>query len=395
MSNRTTRMWALALTLSLIGCSATSSRGGGVSPSGASGADGHSIAASSSPKQTGIPSDQGPFAGLHWNPLSLRPGSLLHDDGRRLWTFSPGGARSLVWSHPRAAVYELAADVDARTIAMVVGSGRIQGAYLYLLQRDGSVKAIRRVSGGWDIWVPIFAKSPTDPHGPTRVYWTEHSPGLFDRGTDTPVMRTMTYDGSGVSPVRIPLLWGEAPWRLDSYPGNTTMSLTLFRRSNIPTFHQVLRNEDLISGGASSSDLQLGYWQQIADTDSEAGVAWLSPNRYVIQVGKSPRGDGAVPWSSLVAFEVGCEFAGGKTIWSGSMLDPGTFNAYSLLAPDPSHILALEQASGSGSTRVSHGWVSIDTRTGDLSRSHIRWSTGPWAAVRPAAPPTAEGPHCA
>jgi hypothetical protein len=394
MSNRTWLIGVLCLTacVGLNGCTpvmpdvARPRAHQGGSPSGSLGP--------SRPEGIPLPEDQGPFGGLTWHPRAVGAGSLLHDDGSHLWAYRPTGIRSLIWSHPPASVYELAADVYGRTIAVVVGSRAIEGAYLYLLAPDGSVDAIRRVSNGWDIWVPIFAKAPTRPRGPTRIYWTEHSADGFDPATDTPIMRVMTLDGDRVKEVSVPLLWGQAPWRLDAYPGNSTMSLTLFRRSNVPTYHEVLRNEDLVSGGSDSSPTELGYWQQIANTDSEAGVAWLSPDTYVVQVGKSDSGDGAIGSSSLVLYRVGCEFEGGETLWSGSTIDPGTFHPYPLLAPDARHVLVLEQAPGRGTTPAAKGWASIDVGSGDLSPSPVHWAPGPWASVRAPAKATDEGPSC-
>ena len=394
MANRAslTAVSCLFLVLALTGCgsSARTDAGGrghpDRAPAGSPGSPG-------SPASR-LPSDQGPFAGSSWRPQTIPVGSLLHDDGSRLWAYAPSGRRSLVWSHPRAPVYELAADAGGKTIAMVVGSSEIDGAYLYLLEPDGSVVPVRRVGGGWDIWAPIFAKAPTRPRGPTRIYWTEHSAGEFDPATDTPIMRTMTFDGRRVGPVGVPLLWGQAPWRLDGYPGNSTMSLTLFRRANVPTFHEVLRNDDLTSGGDDSSPTELGYWQEITNTGSETGVAWLLPDRYVVQVGKSAPGDGEIRRSSLVLYRVGCEFRGGETLWSGSAVDPGTFHAYPILAPDRGHVLVLRKVAGSAGKRRPTGWMSLDVRTGDLSPSPIRWSPGPWSAVRAPAEPSSGGPDC-
>ncbi len=306
----------------------------------------------------------------------------------------------LIWSHPKFDTYMLAAAPGGSELAIVGSAG--PSSFLYLLGPDRAVTAIREVRSGWDIWTPIFVHAPTDPGGPLRLYWVEHSDSLFDVGTATPLMRVMEYDGSSVHQVAVPLLWGEAPYAMDAYPGDTTSTLETFRTENIPTRHQILRNGDQLSGAKASSPTTWGYWAAVSDTDVDTGVAWLSPTEYVVGYGHSVQSESNVPSYSLKLFRVGCEYGGSHVLWSGSSLDAGVSGAaWRMLSPDPAHVLVLGRKAGAIGLKGkgSTPWLSIDVRTGGVARTQAMWSpVGAWAVVQkavaaPSSPSSCSGVH--
>ena len=177
-----------------------------------------------------------------------------------------GGQPRILWSYPKADVYSVAASPDGKEPALAVGvtdhSG-INSTVIYLLGDHGSVLALRQTAQYWSVGSMVFVHAPTDPNGPIRLYWTESSDASFDATTDTFEMDVMTYDGSTVQHVSVPLLWGQSPALLDAYPGNSTSTLMAWRRENIPTRYQVLRNNDMNAAATLSSPTTWGYWETI------------------------------------------------------------------------------------------------------------------------------------
>lgn len=347
------------------------------------------------PEAQPSPGPVGPLSGLEWHPTPIAPGTLLHDDGQRLWAVPLQGPPEPRWTHPKQNVYMIASAPGGTEIAIVASPPAQNVSFLYLLGADGSVSTVRETTTGWSIWTPIFVRAPTEPQGEIRLYWVEHSDGEFDMTTDTPVMRVMEYDGTGVHEVRVPLLWGTAPFQLSAYPGDTTSTLVGFRRNNIPTRYQILRNADRTDGGSASSPTTWGYWDTITDTDVYTDVAWLSPDEYVVAYGHSHQQESNVPTYSLKLYRVGCEWAGSVTFWSGTTLDPGVSGAlWQMLSPDPEHVLVLSRQA-SQVVNTGHGetpWLLMDVRTGRMSRTDAMWSpTGAWTVVRAAERPSTGG----
>jgi hypothetical protein len=232
---------------------------------------------------TPAPSPVGALSGLRWHPTPIAPGTLLHDDGQRLWAVPLHGSPRLLWSHPKQDVYMIASAPGGTELAIVGGPVVRNVSVLYLLGSDGSVTAVRETTGGWSIWTPIFVRAPNEPHGQIRLYWVEPSDGKFDLTTDTLLVRVMEYDPSGVHEVQVPLLWGTTPFEFSAYPGDTTSIRVAFRADNVPTRYEILRNADRTNGGTASSPTVWGYWHTITDTDVDTGVAWLSPDEYVVE----------------------------------------------------------------------------------------------------------------
>ncbi len=344
-----------------------------------------------SPSVGAVPGDVGPLGGLRWPAPSLQPGTLLHDDKLHLSAVPLSGGRpQVLWSHPKADVYRFAASPDGRELALAVGVGKPSGTpstVIYLLGDDGSVLAVRQTPAEWSIASMVFVRAPTDPKGPVRLYWTESSSGsTFYMTTDTYPTRVMTYDGATVRHVDVPMPWGQSALLLDAYAGNSTSTLMAFRRDNIPTRFQVLRNNDMSAGATLSSPTTWGYWETIVDTDLPTQVAWLSPDDYVVGYGHSIHSESNIPFYSLKRFRVGCEYAGSDTFWSGSTLDAGvTDSIWRMLSPDPTHVLVLGRAAVSGPTP----WLSVDVNTGKVTRTSAIWTPeGAWTVVRSAEKPT-------
>ncbi len=348
-------------------------------------------ASAGGPSAVPLPEPAGPLGGLHWPAPSLQPGTLLHDDKVHLSAVPlSDGQPQVLWSHPEADVYRFAASPDGRELALAVGirspSG-VNSTVIYLLGDDGSVLTVRRTPGYWSVASMVFVRAPTDLKGPVRLYWTEASDGSkFDMTTDSYPTRVMSYDGSTVQRVDVPMPWGQSALLLDAYPGNSTSTLMAFRRDNIPTRYQVLRNNDMSAGATLSSPTTWGYWETIVDTDLPTQVAWLSPDEYVVGYGHSIHTESNIPSYSLKRFRVGCEWAGSNTFWSGSNLDAGVTDAiWRMLAPDPTHVLVLGRALSTGSTP----WLSVDVNTGKVTRTSAVWTPeGAWTVVRSAEKPT-------
>ncbi|MEW6060011.1 MAG: hypothetical protein AB1551_07740, partial [Actinomycetota bacterium] len=106
-------------------------------------------------------------------------GVLLHDDGRRLWAVPLDGKPELLWEHPPAHVYQIAAGPGGRTLAysvMLRGRTAKDPSYvLYLLDSDGTVRTVDVVRNYLSIESPVFLRAPTDPEGPVRLYWIRAS----------------------------------------------------------------------------------------------------------------------------------------------------------------------------------------------------------------------------
>lgn len=384
-------MAVLALFPALSACSATPPSALSLSPAATSAGSG-----SPSPSSMPLPGDAGPLAGLRWPAPRLAPGTLLHDDTKHLSAVPQGGGQPrILWSHPAADVYRVAAGPDGRELALAVGnkSNGVDSTILYLLGADGSVLTVRETAPFWSVASMIFVPAPTHPKGPIRLYWTESSSGgTGNTGTSTFPMRVMTYDGSSVQRVDVPLLWSQSPRYLNAYPGNSTSSLMIFRLQDIPTRFEVLRNSDHISGATLSSPTTWGSWQTITDTGLDTQVAWLSPDDYVVGYGDSPHVESIIPSYALKMFRVGCEWAGSHTFWSGRSLDAGVAGAaWTMLSPDPTHVLVLGRDAASGPTP----WLSVDVNTGSITATAAMWTPeGAWTVVRSAEKPTSGHPSC-
>ncbi|GIU98831.1 MAG: hypothetical protein KatS3mg014_0447 [Actinomycetota bacterium] len=170
----------LALTAALLALAASCTPG----PSGASSTPTTTApppAGSTSPRPSAepLPEPLGPLAGLTWPAGSVPEDVLLHDDGRRLWAVPLEGEPELLWEHPAAHVYEIAAGPGGRELAysveLPVRRARDPSYVLYLLRRDGKIETVDVVDdfvvyrGTAIDWGYAEAPWPLLPGGPDRV----------------------------------------------------------------------------------------------------------------------------------------------------------------------------------------------------------------------------------
>ncbi len=372
---------AMAVVASLVvSCTAAATDNSVVSPSRAP--------SPSAAKVAGLPPPVGPLAGLRWPAGALRPGMLLHDDGTRLWPMSLAGSRHLLWTHPAAYVEAIAVapNGDSMAYAVITGSAGSGGGILYELLPDGSILTVDRTKPYDFISNPVFVRAPTDPEGPIRLYWMRLSED-FDQSVAQIPNQMMTLGASGPVPVEVPLRWGTSLYRLNAYPGAATSTLTLFRRENMPTRYEVLRDSDN-AGGAASSPTVWGYWDSATDTDVDSGVAWMSPTEYVVGVGHGL----SLPTYSLKLFRYHCEWAGSHLIYKGPRLDAVWDEAvWTMLPLGTKHVLVISRKASrdiafNGATATT--WLTVNIGTGKIRDTGIRYvpDRGVWVTVQPSMP---------
>ena len=122
----------------------------------------------------------------------------------------------------------------------------------------------------------------------------------------------------GPTKIDIPLRYAEAPIDVYGYPGAGTFTLTLFRKNDVPTRYEILHNQDW----THSTDSSLHHWalnEPRTQTDSPVGVAWVSPQEYVVPVVMEFYPERY----SLRLFRTGCEIYGSKVVYAGDEIDIG------------------------------------------------------------------------
>jgi hypothetical protein len=340
----------------------------------------------------------GPLANLQWTGGEVPVGALLHDDGTTLWSVSIDGDWTALWRHPLVNPLFVAAGPDGRGIALSVlvsteAADEIS-AVLYFLEVDGEVRTVDAVDDYGSIESPIFLRPPTDPTSEPLLYWIRF---WGDVSPETGRLHTevMVETQDGPAEVLVPLRYHEAVFALAAYPGAATFSLTLIRQNNVPTRLEVLQNEDY---WRSAQDSSLLLWTDIetrANTDAFTGVAWLTPQRYVIPVGRDPLEEGY----SLRLFESGCEYLGSHISYEGNAPGVGYSEfPWPLLAAGPDRVLLISAADerrlGDGASRVP--WTALDTVTGELTAVGAEWEPGAWSWVEPLddTNPSEEPPDC-
>jgi hypothetical protein len=335
--------------------------------------------------ELGLPDPTGPLAGVRWPAGSVHPGDLLRDDGRRLWVVPLSGRPRPVWTHPNIDVYEIAAGPDGTSLAFsVVYRGKL--GILYLLEPDGSILTADVVGDYRVPETPVFVRAPTRPRGPIDLYWIRLSQD-FDAGHARFTSQMMMLDERGRHAVAVPLRFGESVYQLSAYPGSPTSSLSLFRREDVPTRYEILRNDDINRGAALSSPTLLGYWISAANTDVASGVAWLTPRDYVVGVGQR----WAYPTYALKRSRVFCEYRGSHPIHRGATIDVTyTEVQWMMLAQDASHVLVIGRRAATAifrQRRQPAPWLLVDTNTGRITRTEAIWDPhSAWTVVRPAVP---------
>jgi hypothetical protein len=317
-------------------------------------------------------------------------GVLLHDDGTRLWAVPFEGRPRLLWSHPEAHVYEIAASPDGRELAYSVelpfGDAETPSYVLYLLGADGTIRTVDVVKNFQSIESPIFLQPPTDLTGPIRLYWLQVSQDV-SKITGQLETHAMVLGDEGPLEVMVPLRYEEAAYDIHGYPGSFMFSLSLFRTNNVPTRLEILQDVDW----GRNTDVSLTTWGDLekpVDTDIYTGVAWITPLEFVIPVAQDfyPRK------YSLRLFRFGCEQFGSHVVYQGSGIDWGYAETpWPILPGGPDRVLVL---GAKALRRVRDGnahaapWLAVDLRTGRITPTGATWIPpgrlrGWWTFVQP------------
>lgn len=329
----------------------------------------------------------GPLAGLEWPGGPVPSNRLLHDDGRRLWSISLRGERDLIWKHPRANVASLATFPGGKRLALSVSlSPRKAGDpsfVLYLLESDGSIETIDVVDGYRVIDPPIFLRAPTQLRKPAGLYWLRAGENVDSKGRlDTQVM---VLGKDGPEEVSVPLRFGEAVFDLHGYPGAGTFSLALFRQNNVPTRLEILKNDDY-SQSTDASPTLWGNNEPRANTDVFVGVAWVTPQEYVVPVMKETYPEGY----SLRLFRTQCEYLGSHVVYSGTDFDVGFSEAPWPILPGGSDRVLLLGARDMEKIRQGKldktPWIAVELPGGEIAQTKAMWEPGAWAWVSPRSP---------
>lgn len=234
-----------------------------------------------------MPEPVGPLAGLEWPSGSVPKEMLLHDDGGRLWAVPLDGEPTLIWTHPAAHVYDIAAAPSGHQLAYSVRlpakNARDPSWVLYLLDADGRVRTVDVVRGFRYIASPVFLTPPTELDGPVRLYWIRGSEEVSPE-TGRLMTEVMVLGDKAPTHVDVPLRYEEAPWEIHGYAGSWMFTVTLFRTNDVPTRLEVLQNVDF---GQAATDASLTLWGDLekpVNTDAFTGVAWLTPTEYVSSI---------------------------------------------------------------------------------------------------------------
>jgi hypothetical protein len=320
----------------------------------------------------------GPLAGERWPAGSVRTGDLLHDDGRRLWRVPLHGRPGVLWTHQRARVYEIAAAPGGRSLAYSVTAdppppGNAPSAFLYLMRPDGRVQTIDTVANYGSIESPIFLRTPSQEHGPVRLYWVRSHDSLV-RGTEHLQKAVVVLDRGHRRSVQVTLRNNEAVDGLWGYAGSPMFALTTIRHDNLPTRFEALRLEQ---------SPRLTLWSELgsaANTDDLSGVAWVSPREYVVPVNQLAHRE-----TSFRLFRVGCEYSGSHAVYQGTAVDAGQWNVvWPLLPIDSRHLLVLGaddvERVAAGEAKTAR-WLLLDLRTGRVEPTEALWSERGWWTV--------------
>lgn len=333
---------------------------------------------------TSYPRPIGPFANSRWSGKRLKVDRLLHDDGTNLMAYSIEGEAETVWTHPPAAVTGLAAAPNGTAVAMTVnlprGEGQGISSVLYWLKEDGVVQTVDAVGGKQSIVAPIFLRPPTLPRSKPRLYWLRFSDRLDEHGRMETSVWVMTE--SGPAQVSVPLRYGEGVFDISGYPGGAFFTVSLYRRNDIPTRLEVIRNDDYV-GGTDASLTLWGNFESRANTDIFTGPAWVSPGVYVVPIAH----EFFLKQYTLRRFSIRCELYGSEIVYRGSEIDFGFDIPWQMVPAgrDKVFVLSSKDAkmlmSGEPAT-----WTILSLDEGRLIDSTIEWGQGPWTWVAPAAP---------
>ena len=118
-----------------------------------------------------------------------------------------------------------------------------------------------------------------------------------------------------------------------------------------------------------------------ANTDVLNGVAWVSPDEYVVPVAQRfHRGR-----YELRLFRIGCEALGSHVVYEGRDIDWGYSELPWRIVPAGPHrvlVLGADETRGANPD-APHGltWLAVDLERGRISPTEVEWSRGGWAWV--------------
>jgi len=328
----------------------------------------------------------GPLAGLSWPGGRVPTGALLHDDGTTLWSITLDGERTVVWEHPQVEPLSLTAGPDGARVAMSVllpaQSTDDWSSVLYVLEEDGTIRTADAVKGFFTLESPMFIRPPTEPDTPARLYWLRFGETVsFATGRmDTHVM---VETDQGPAEVTVSLRHHEAVFAFYAYPGSAVFALSLFRQGDSPTRLEILKNRDYWKSATFASLLLWSDNESRANTDIFDGVAWLSPDLYVIPVAQRFHLDKY----SLRLFKEGCEYYGSHVVYQGTRIGRGYADyPWPLLPGGTDQVLVIgaedEQALLDGQAD-DVPWTAVDIHTGTLTPTGARYELGTWTWVAP------------
>lgn len=333
-----------------------------------------------------VPLQAGPLAGLSWPGGRVPAGALLHDDGTTLWSITLDGERTPIWNHPKVEPLALAAGPDGQRVAMTVllpaQAMDEWSSVLYVLEEDGTVRTIDAVQGFFTVESPMFIRPPTEPDGPVRLYWLRFGEKV---STLTGRMDThvMVETEAGPAEVGVSLRDHEEVFAFNSYPGAVVFTATLSRQGDTPTRLEILRNADY---WLTALDASLLFWSDLrfrANTDIFDGVAWLTPNLYVVPVAQ----EFFMNDYSLRLSTTDCEFYGSHLVYQGTDIGRGYAEyPWPLLPGGTDQVLVVsakdEEALLDGrATDVP--WTAVDIHTGALTPIGAHYEPGTWTWVAP------------
>ncbi|GBD85020.1 hypothetical protein BMS3Abin02_01419 [bacterium BMS3Abin02] len=348
---------------------------------------------------TFVQPDVGPLAGLSWPGGRVPVGALLHDDGTTLWSITLDGERTALWEHPQVKPEALAAGPDGARVAMTVllpaQSTDDWSSVLYVLEEDGTVGTVDAVDRFLTLESPMFIRPPTEPDEPVLLYWLR-----FGETVSTATGRMDTHviveTDTGPAEVTVPLRHHEEVFAFHSYPGAAVFTITLSRQGDSPTRLEILKNRDYWRTAKDASPLLWSDNEFRSNTDIFDGVAWPTPDLYVIPVAQRF----FLNDYSLRLLKDGCEYYGSHVVYQGTDIGRGYAEyPWPLLPGGPGQVLVVsakdEQALLDGrATDVP--WTAVDIDSGKLTPTGARYELGTWTWVAPRddTNPTTQPPDC-
>jgi hypothetical protein len=221
--------------------------------------------ASTPTKNTATSKSRPNLLGSHWPVTSIAPGTLLYDDGTRLWGYRLDGRRRLLWLHPKVREVTIAASPLGRELGYVAGSGTQQ--VVYDLRPDGRITTLY---AGQLYQQPVFLRPPGNRAAQPRWFFTTSDSG------DRRLWMQTSRDTS--AEVAVQLHGGETPDVATGYPGSANSELTVVRQVQPPTF-EMLYDQDMGFGGDA---LHWSRFLSIGQSDGDFPPAWLTPRSVLV-----------------------------------------------------------------------------------------------------------------